>query len=243
MENNGEEPSQPANAETTPAPEPAIASSNNDAGNGPGTNSKRWLWQGKIGPAFWTVACLISLTFNLILIVAVLILAKQVFGVKGLIEKQLIGGLYNNFVLMDDARITTTVQVHDEIPVRFDLPVVTETTVTLTENTRIKGVRINLRTGGLSITDAPANIVLPAGTKLPIALNITVPVSNTVPVDLTVPVEIPLNQTELHEPFVGLQSVLSPYKQWMASLPDSWLETQLCDRWGVKICSWIFAGQ
>jgi hypothetical protein len=180
------------------------------------------------------------LTVNLILIVAVLILAKQVFGVKGVVEEQLIGGLYRNFVLMDDARITTTIQVHDEIPVRFDLPVVTRTTVKLTDDTRIKGVRINLRTGGLSITNAPANITLPAGTELPIALNITVPVSNTVPVNLTVPVDIPLNQTELHEPFVGLQNVVSPYSQWMASLPDTWREIKLCQGLGVKICSWLF---
>jgi hypothetical protein len=27
---------------------------------------------------------------------------------------------------------------------------------------------------------------------------------------LTVPVDIPLNQTELHEPFTGLQQVVSP---------------------------------
>jgi hypothetical protein len=238
MENQSEGPSLPANSELSPAPDLATASS-----SAPSAGPKRWIWQGKIAPAFWTVACLISLTVNLFLIVALLIVAKQVFGLKGLVEGQLIGGLYQNFVLMDDARITTTVQVHDEIPVRFDLPVVTETTVKLTEDTRIKGVRINLRTGGLSITDAPANIVLPAGTKLPIALNITVPVSNTVPVNLTVPVDIPLNQTELHEPFVGLQAVLFPYKQWMASLPDSWLETQVCSTWGVKICAWMFADQ
>lgn len=238
MENQVEDPSQPLNGESAPVPEPVVAPS-----SAPGAKPKRWIWQGKIAPAFWTVACFLSLAVNLVLIIALLILAKQVFGLKGLVEEQLIGGLYHNFVLMDDARISTTVQVHDEIPVQFDLPVVTRTTVKLTENTRIKGVKINLRTGGLSITDAPANIVLPAGTELPIALNITVPVSNTVPVDLTVPVEIPLNQTELHEPFIGLQSVLSPYKQWMASLPDSWLETRLCNTWGVKICAWVFAGQ
>jgi hypothetical protein len=235
MENNGEESSYPVAGEITPTPDPTDASvSQKDS------NSKRWIWQGKIGPAFWTIACLISLAVNLILIVAVLILAKQVFGVKGVVEEQLIGGLYHNFVLMDDARITTTIQVRDEIPVRFDLPVVTKTTVKLTEDTRIKGVRINLKTGGLSITNAPANIILPAGTELPIALNITVPVSNTVPVNLTVPVDIPLNQTELHEPFVGLQNVVSPYSEWMGSLPDTWREIKLCQGWGVKICSWIF---
>jgi len=238
MENNSGETSQPINGEISPVIElPDVSAS------GKNIKPPRWVWQGKIGPAFWTIACLISLAVNLVLIVAVLILAKQVFGVKGIVEGQLIGGLYRNFVLMDEARITTTIQVHDEIPVRFDLPVVTNTTVTLTDDTRIRGVTINLRTGGLSITNAPANIVLPAGTKLPIALNITVPVSNTVPVNLTVPVDIPLNQTDLHEPFVGLQNVVSPFKQWMESLPDSRNEVQMCTGWRANICDWLMGSE
>ena len=238
MENNGGESSNPMNGAIAPASELTDGSASKK-----GIKSRRWIWQGKIGPAFWTVACLFSLTFNLVLIVAVLILAKQVFGVKDVVEGQLIGGLYRNFVLMDDARITTTVQVHDEIPVRFDLPVVTNTTVTLTDDTRIRGVSINLRTGGLSITNAPANIVLPAGTKLPIALNITVPVSSTVPVNLTVPVDIPLNQTDLHEPFVGLQNVVSPFRQWMEKFPDSRDEVQMCIGWRANICDWLLGSE
>jgi len=238
METISGETSQPINGEISPVPKPSDSSS-----SGKDAKTPRWIWQGKIGPAFWTIACLISLAVNLVLIVAVLILAKQVFGVKGIVEDQLIGGLYRNFVLMDEARITTTIQVHDEIPVRFDLPVVTNTTVTLTDDTRIRGVSINLRTGGLSIINAPTNIVLPAGTKLPIALNITVPVSSTVPVNLTVPVDIPLNQTDLHEPFVGLQNVVSPFRQWMEKLPDSRDEVQMCIGWRANICDWLLGSE
>jgi hypothetical protein len=36
-------------------------------------------------------------------------------------------------------------------------------------------------------------------------------VDTTVPVTLNVPVDIPLNETELHEPFVGLQDVVRPF--------------------------------
>jgi hypothetical protein len=120
------------------------------------------------------------------------------------------------------------VPVSDTIPVQFNLPVTTNTTVILTADTRIKGARVNLRTGGLTISDAPANIVLPAGTELPIALSMNVPVDTTIPVQLTVAVDIPLSQTELHEPFVGLQEVVSPYDQLFHSLPASWQETPLC---------------
>lgn len=93
------------------------------------------------------------------------------------------------------------------------------------------------------ITGASANIVLPAGTKLPSALNITVPFSNTVPVNLIVPVDIPLNQDDLHEPFVGLQNVVSPFMQWMESLPDSREEAQMCTGWSANICDWLMGSE
>ncbi|MGW8249027.1 MAG: hypothetical protein ACWGO1_00165, partial [Anaerolineales bacterium] len=77
-------------------------------------------------------------------------------------------------------------------------------------------------------------------------LDMTVPVSQTipvqlsVPVDLTVPVDIPLNQTELHEPFIGLRNVVAPYNSLLSLLPDSWHETPLCGRWTGWMCRWIF---
>jgi hypothetical protein len=61
-----------------------------------------------------------------------------------------------------------------------------------------------------------------------IALDLVVPVSQqvpvelSVPVNLTVPVDIPLANTQLHEPFAGLQDVVAPYKKLLDGLPDSW---------------------
>jgi len=200
---------------------------------------RQWFWQGKIGPAFRTIASLISLTVNVVLLIILILLGQQLFALKGLIAGQLVGGLHRNFVLMDQARIVSAVQVDDTIQVKFDLPVNTTTVVKLTEDTRIQGARVNLSTGGLTIRNAPANIVLPAGTDLPIALNITVPVDTIVPVKLNVPVDIPLNQTELHQPFVGLQEVIAPYDQLLAKLPNSWLETPLCAGWSGWLCRWM----
>jgi hypothetical protein len=201
----------------------------------------RLFWQGKIGPAFWTIASLISLSVNIILVVVLILGGKQLFALKGLVANQLVGGLRQNFALMDQARISTTVNVDDTIPVKFDLPVVANTIVQLTENTRIRGATVNLSTGGLSITRAPADIVLPAGTSLPISLNIVVPVDTTVPVHLTVPVDIPLNQTELHRPFIGLQNVVSPYGNLLGSTPNSWQETPLCEPWTDWLCGWLIS--
>lgn len=201
--------------------------------------AKRLLWRGNIGPAFWNIASIVSLSVNVILIIILILVGKQLFTLKNMVSNQLIGGLHQNFIKMDQARITTSVQVNDTIPVVFNLPVQADTTVVLRENTRIKNAIVNLSTGGLSIVKAPANIVLPAGTKLPISLNITVPVSTTVPVALTVPVDIPLNKTELHEPFVGLQSVVSPYDSMLAQLPSSWDQTPLCQTDFDWLCTWL----
>ncbi len=94
-----------------------------------------YLWQGKLGPAFWTVGGIFSLALNVILIILLVLVGRELFGLKGLIEEQLVEGLYSNFVLMDQAVIATTVEVEDTIPVQFTLPVQTDTIVVLTEDT------------------------------------------------------------------------------------------------------------
>ncbi len=183
---------------------------------------KRFLWQRKVTPAFWTTASVISLTINVILIVALILLGRELFGLKNLVTEQLLYGLYDNFVLMDDANIDSIINVDDSLPVIFDLPVIANTTVILTEDTTITGARVWINSAVLNINNASATIMLPAGTELPIALNIMVPVDTTVPVVLNIPISIPLNQTDLHTPFVGLQSVLAPYLIQLYQAPNSW---------------------
>jgi hypothetical protein len=195
----------------------------------------RFFWQGKFGPAFWTITGIISIIVNLILIVALVVIGQQLFALNEIVEYGLIGGLHSNFVAMDEATIVTTVQVEDSIPVQFDLPVRTKTTVVLTEPTPIQDASVIIETGILDI-NAPANIVLPAGLELPISLDITVPVDKEVPVVLTVPVNISLNQTELHEPFVGLQKVVEPYKIMLGDLPDTWMDTPVCQGMLGEVC-------
>jgi hypothetical protein len=197
-----------------------------------------YLWQGKVGPAFWSVAGVFSLVLNMILIILLVLVGRELFGLKGMVEEQLVNGLYSNFVLMDQAVIATTVEVEDTIPVQFALPVQTDTIVVLTEDTFLENATVNLRTGGLSIVNAPTDIVLLAGTELPVKLDILVPVNTTVPVNLEVAVEIPLQDTELHTPFVGLQNVVSPYDSLLASLPDSWAEA-LCASSSGSLCRWL----
>jgi hypothetical protein len=172
----------------------------------------------KIGPAFWTIASVISLTVNIGLLIALLVALQMLGGPKAtlsLAQNQatgILGGLYTNFVKMDAASIKTTIHVEKEIPVQFSLNVSGPTDVTLSRDVTISGALVTVNTGGLNINNARANIVLPAGTVLPINIqNLVVPVDQKVLAVLDVPVDIPLNHTELHEPFVGLQKVVEPF--------------------------------
>jgi hypothetical protein len=165
----------------------------------------------------WTCGSILSILLNLILLIALLVAGNQLFALKKLVGDDLLGGLHANFVKMDNASIKTTITVNENIPVSFDLPINQNTNVVLSQDTSISQAPIKINTGGVFI-NAPADIILPAGTTLPIRLEMTVPVQTTIPITLNVPVDIPLNQTELHEPFKGLQDVVAPY-YWLLK-PD-----------------------
>lgn len=197
-----------------------------------GPNTRGWRF--KFLPAFWTIASILSLTVNLILIIALLLAYQMLGNIQGLQSygmgqaSGLLGGLYTNFVKMDQANIRTNVRVEQDIPVKFSLNVSGPTNVTLSQPVTIDGALVTVQTGGLNISGARATIVLPQGVVLPIQIeNLVVPVDQQVPAVLDVPVDIPLNQTELHEPFVGLQEVVKP---WYCLIePNALLE-------GVQVC-------
>jgi hypothetical protein len=220
-------------------------------------NQKIFHWR-QIGPAFWTVTGILSLVVNIILIALLISLGRQLFTIKSMVSDQVLGGLYTNFVKMDDAHIKTTIlvsdtiqvkdtiQVNDTIPVVFDLPLKQDTKVKLTKATAVKGTTIYLN--GAAV---PLDLVLPKGTELSINLNMTVPVNQklpitldvpvllNVPVHLSVPVDIPLDQTQLHEPFTGLQEVVGPYHSLLVSLPAAAQQVPLCDKL-TGLCDWYF---
>jgi len=194
-----------------------------------------YLWNGgKWRPAARRLAVILPVIINLVLIILLGILAQQLFMIKNFINKDIIGGLYYNFVLMDRAHITTTVQVSDTIkvadtiPVVFDLQLAQDTEVILTRDTPIKNATIFLNN-----QPVPLDLTLKAGTPLSINLNLTVPVSQTIPIALDVPVllhipvDIALADTKLHEPFVGLQDVVSSY-YWKLRQTNSWADFSFC---------------
>ena len=192
----------------------------------------------KILPTFWTIASLLSFSMNIILIAALILLGREVFVLKAMVGDNLLGGLYENFIYMDQAHIKTNITVSDTIPINFTLPISQDTVVVLTQNTPINGAHVTINTGGISINSS-ANIVLPAGTNLPVHLNLQVPVNTTVPVNLNVPVDIPLQETDLHKPFIGLQQVVAPFYYMLQPQIKKPQDLQLCGS-NSAFCSFFF---
>lgn len=171
--------------------------------------------------AFWTISSVLALLTTAILLAVVIGMAVNLFPMVKFLNRNLVGSLYSSFVEMDNAHIKTTIPISSEVPAQFDLQLDTLTTVVLSEDVSIKGATVDLKTGGMTIIGAPTDIILPKGTNLPIHLVLTVPVDEMIPVVMDVAVDIPISETELHEPFQGLQKTLLPYYVWMWSLPDS----------------------
>lgn len=181
-------------------------------------------------PAFWTIASLISLGVNVVLIV-ILLIVLQMLGTLQLTANDqvsgLLGGLYHNFVKMDQATISRNIPVDANIPLNIVVPVQATTRITLAENVVIPNAHVRINTGSLNI-NADAVVTLPANTPLMVTLDFPLNVQNTIPVHLDVPVNIPLRETQLHEPFVGLQQVIEP---WYCLVEPNALVN------GVQICS------
>ena len=193
-------------------------------------NGRRWLWSGSLLPAFWTVASIISILVNIVLLAILLSLWPLRTEVQKTADEQatgLLGGLYHNFVRMDQATIERTISVDANIPLDIEVPVKATTQILLSEQVVIQSPRVFIKTGGLTL-DAPALVTLPAGTPLMVTLDFPLPVKDTIPVHLDVPVRIPLKETELHEPFVGLQKVVEPWYCMME--PNTEVN-------GLRVCS------
>jgi hypothetical protein len=176
-----------------PAPQPVSRSENN-----------RFL------PIFWTVASIVSLTINAILVIFLVIVLQGLGSLNTAnLGSGLLSGLYTNFERMDQAHIKTTIPVQTSIPLNMSIPVQTTTGITLAKDVSIQGAHVKINTALFNI-DAPASVTLPAGTALDVTMNFNVPVQTDVPVTLNVPVDIALKDTDLHPAIIGLQDTLKP---------------------------------
>lgn len=165
--------------------------------------------------ALWTTASFISMLLNVVLIIILVIVfwayrdIKLPEGVDITMLNKLLSGLHTNFEKLDRATIQTVIPVDAQIPLDITVPVQRTTQITLSETVNIPNAQVVINTGGLNI-NSTARVTLPAGTPLTVNLNFDLPVQTSIPVHLDVPVNIPMAETELHEPFVGLQEVVQP---------------------------------
>jgi len=167
----------------------------------------------KFLPAFWTIASVMSLAVNIVLLLVLVVLLQNLKSVgvttMGLTD-QLLGGLYNNFVKMDNATIKTQIPVNANVPLNIIVPVRATTQISLAEAAVIRNAHVVINTSTLNI-DANATVTLPKDTPLTVNLDFPLQVTDAIPVSLLVDVNIPLKNTELSDPFNGLQDVVRPY--------------------------------
>jgi hypothetical protein len=182
---------------------------------------KEWVWSGKPWQAFKNVAIILSFTLNIMLLVVVILAAFYIIPMVNSIVEPIVGGLHQSFVDMGKAHIVRTISVEDTIPVVFDLPLETTTNVKLTDPVPMSIPTTFVLPGGGGFINGNVSFELPAGTDLPVHFNIMVPVSQTVPVKLNVIVDIPLEETELGEPFDNLQALFDPLNAFFTNLPST----------------------
>lgn len=170
-------------------------------------------WSSRFLPAFWTIASVISLIVNVILFALLLIAFRMLGEFRTTANDQvsgLLGGLYQNFVRMEEATISRNIPVNANIPIDLIVPI-ENVPITLSQPADIRNVRVVIDMPGFHLDSPRTRVILPAGTPLVVNFNSPLRVQNTIPVHLDVPVSIPLNETELQEPFLGLQQVVRPW--------------------------------
>ena len=131
-------------------------------------------------------------------------------------------GLHSSFVGLDEATIDWTIPVRDSVQAQFTLPLEQETQVVLTDDVPLT-VNANI-SGPVSIVGARVALTLPEGTVLPVALDLDVPVDEEIPVNLDVRAVIPLEETQLHDPFQNLRYTFEPIILALDNLPDNFGE-------------------
>ncbi len=218
------EPSPPAESVPPPAP-PAetSAAATTDAGvpasasgvlpEKPRKSQRRKFWDAAV-----ILTLLTSMFINLILIVAMVVLANQVGAIK-LTLNSVLGQLDSAFDGLGKAVISDTIKISQQVPVHFDLPL-KQDTVVITQAPVPINTQANFSLGQYGSINGVVSLQLPAGTSLPVHLEMTVPVSNSIPVVFDQPVAIPLAEKGLAPVVSKLRAALGPILNLVQQLPD-----------------------
>lgn len=167
---------------------------------------------------------LFSFIVNLVLIIVVVVLALTIFDIKNNIASPLLTGLHSSFVGLDEATIDWTIPVRDTIPVVLNIPLQTDTVVTLTEPVPLT-VSATITLPGVGVlNNASVNLTLPEGLPLPVRLDLNVPVDEALDVEMDVRAVIPISETQLHDPISNLRLTFEPLVRALYNLPNNFGE-------------------
>lgn len=176
-----------------------------------------------VGRFLWRFMVIFSFIVNIILVIVLLVLGLFIFEIKNEVAQPLVAGLHSSFVGLDQATIDWTIPVRDEIQVQLDIPLQTNTVVTLTEAVPLL-VTAQINAPGLTVSNAQVSLQLPEGLQLPVALDLDVEVDQPLPVELDVRAVIPLQQTQLHDVADNLRLLFEPLARGLYNLPSDFGE-------------------
>ncbi|MDX2140223.1 MAG: hypothetical protein SF123_19210 [Chloroflexota bacterium] len=176
-----------------------------------------------IGGSIKNFMILFSFIVNLILIIVLIVLLLLIFEIKNQIATPLVSGLHSSFVGLDQATIDWTIPVRERVPVVLDVPVNLTTTVVLTDEVALN-VPASVQIEGSAPLGAVVSLNLPVGLELPVSLNFILPLNQELPVNLDVRAVIPLEQTQLHDPFENLRLMFEPLAVALHNLPNGFNE-------------------
>ena len=193
-----------------------------------------------IGKWFWRFMIVFSFIVNFILVLVLLLAGLFIFQIKNQVADPLIGGLHSTAIGLDEATIDWVIPVRDELGIELVVPINENTIVsqvtqindepvtpiageTVVKLTRDVPIVINnafIQSNDLTLRNATVSITLPEGTQLPVALDLAVALETDIPVELDVRAVIPLQETQLHDPFEQLSLLFEPLAIGLHNLPN-----------------------
>lgn len=171
--------------------------------------------------AFKNLAIIFSFIVNLVLVIILLLVVGWIlFPAKTDVVEPMLDELQGAIDALDNATIVRTIDIDEQVPVSFSLPLEQATVVVLSQDVRLERPASFIFPAGGGTINGTVVLNLPQGLELPILLDMDVPVQNSIPVQFPVDVTIPLRETELNQVVVELNSVLGPIRDLLDDLPD-----------------------
>ncbi len=173
----------------------------------------------RVWNAVKNITIIISLVVNLVLIVALLVIASQIGNIKATLNG-VVGQLDTAFTSLGAAVVQDTIHIDQRVPVRFDLAVDQLGTAVVTDPVPLV-IPATFSLGAFGQINGTVSLALPRDLRLPVRINMVVPVNNEIPVVFDQPVAIPLGQRGLGPVINQLRGVTQPLLQVIQTLPDS----------------------